>query len=134
MRRSIVGFVVLVVVSGCSSSTGIEVDEPFVMSPGQTVLVEEIGLHVRFDGVSEDSRCPLKAQCVWIGDAAVEVTWFLRDADGIPTTVTLHTHEGPNSVDLGNVVLELVALAPYPEAPEEIRPQDYRATLRTVSR
>jgi hypothetical protein len=123
------GFLILCL-AGCSSATEVDTTQEFTVAPLEEVNVRGTDLSVAFLGVVSDSRCPLKAQCVWAGDASVEIQTWLNDADdALPRRDTLHTHEGPRSLDLGNVVLELSDLAPYPVEPGTIPPEEYRATL-----
>ena len=45
---------------------------PFDVKAAEVATIQ--GLHITFEGVSDDSRCPRGAQCVWAGDATVAVT------------------------------------------------------------
>jgi hypothetical protein len=113
---------------GCSSDpTGPEVGEAFALAPGEAVTLELDGIGVRFMWVSEDSRCPLRAQCVWAGDAAVVIE--LTPQAGDAAEHTLHTNMGQKSIGLGRYELSLLELSPYPDEPRAISPKDYRATL-----
>jgi hypothetical protein len=49
-----------------------ELGRPFDVKPAETVTIQ--GLRITFEGVSEDSRCPTGAQCMWAGDAAATFT------------------------------------------------------------
>lgn len=113
---------------GCSSDpTGPEPGDSFTLKPGERVTLPDAETRVRFQGVSEDSRCPLRAQCVWAGDGAA--VFEIAPLDGDAMEHTLHTNEGPTGVVLGRYELELLELDPYPEVPGGIAPDDYRATL-----
>lgn len=113
---------------GCSGDpTGPEVGEVFALAPGEAVTLELDGIGVRFMRVSEDSRCPLRAQCVWAGDAAVVIE--LAPQAGDAAEHTLHTSMGQKSIVLGQHELSLLELSPYPDEPRSISPEDYRATL-----
>jgi hypothetical protein len=113
---------------GCSSDpTGPEVGEAFALAPGESVTLELDGIGVRFIEVLEDSRCPLRVQCVWAGDAAVVIE--LAPQAGEATEHTLHTNMGEKSIVLGQHELSLLELSPYPDEPRSISPEDYRATF-----
>ena len=130
MRHGTASVVLLagILLAGCSDeSTGPEPGDTFTLSPGERVTLQPNGTHVRFLRVSEDSRCPLRAQCVWAGDGAVVLEVAPRDGDA--TEHVVHTTEGPTSVVLGRYELTLLALTPYPEEPGDIRPDDYRVEL-----
>jgi len=112
----------------CSGDpTGPEVGESFALAPGESVTLELDGIGVRFMRVVEDSRCPLKVQCVWAGDAAVVIE--LAPQVGDAAEHTLHTNMGQKSIVLGRYELSLLELSPYPDEPRSISPEDYRATL-----
>jgi hypothetical protein len=118
---------------GCSSTTGPQLGDEFQLRVGQDAALEDVGLWVAFLGVSEDSRCPLQAMCVWAGDAAVLVeTAPLPDAlEADSKTDTLHTNLDPKLLPLGPVELVLVRLDPYPETPSSIPLDAYIATFIT---
>lgn len=82
---------------------------------------------VRFTAVREDSRCPRGVECVWQGDAAVEL---VVDAGGEPTVIVLHTTLEPRSTVAAGLRLTLVRLEPQPLASEQIPLGDYDASLR----
>ena len=113
---------------GCSGDpTGPEVGESFALAPGEGVTLELDGIGVRFMRVVEDSRCPLRVQCVWAGDAAIVIELSPRAGDAAEHT--LHTNMGQKSIVLGRYELSLLELSPYPDEPRSISPEDYRATL-----
>lgn len=107
--------------------TGPAVGESFTLAPGNQVTLEVVNTRVRFLDVAEDSRCPLRAQCVWAGDGAVVLELASRPGGALEET--LHTNADPKSVFLDRYELTLLKLEPYPEVPGEIRPEDYRVTL-----
>jgi hypothetical protein len=124
----LVSLVSLGLIAACADEpTGPEAGEPFTLAPGKRVTLEPLGTHVRFLRVAEDSRCPLRAQCVWAGDGAVVFEIAPRDGDAMEHT--LHTNEGPKAVVLDSHELTLLQLNPHPEVPGDIVPEDYRATL-----
>ncbi len=65
--------------------------------------------------VVDDSRCPMNANCVWEGDAAVALTF---ERAGAKSDVTLHTASriGPTSITLAGVEYRLFGLTPFPVA------------------
>ncbi len=118
---------------GCSSDpTGPEPGESFTLKPGERVTLPLVDTYVRFQQVAGDSRCPVRAQCVWAGDGAA--VFEIAPMEGDAMEHTLHTNEGPKAVVLGRYELELVELSPYPEVPGSIAPDDYRATLVLLER
>ena len=61
--------------------------------------------------VVADSRCPPDVQCVWAGDAAIELQWTGNAGDA--RTVTLHSNPqaGENAATLGGRKVSFAALA-----------------------
>jgi hypothetical protein len=90
------------------------------------------GLKVTFDGVREDSRCPIDALCVWAGDATVAVR--LSQPPATLAERALHTQAGGSEAQYLDYLIKLVALAPYPRSDRQIRPADYVATLTVAAR
>ena len=98
------------------------------LSVGDTVPVPDTQASVTFVRVVEDSRCPKGVQCVWEGDATIEVR--VTSGGSEPESVQLHLN--PRSA--GDVVakglhLTLQRLDPYPENGRSINGRDYRAAL-----
>jgi hypothetical protein len=110
---------------------------------GGPAAVTATGLTVRFVAVTEDSRCPRPASCVWRGNARVELDVAAPGAP--PARVALHTlhkdyqsryapiDQHPYQVRYAAFVIRIVDLTPYPEVDRTIRPEDYEVTL-AVSR
>lgn len=108
--------------------TGPGVGEEFALEPGERVLLPT-EVYVRFLRVPQDSRCPIRAQCVWLGDA--EVVLELAAVDGDAAQYILHTNEeaGARAVALGPRELTLLRLDPWPEIPAGVAREEYRAVL-----
>jgi hypothetical protein len=106
----------------------VEVGKPFQLKPGQTAVVAGSGLTVGFQGVSEDSRCPVGVQCVWEGDAAVDVT--LEKPPAAKATRALHTSaRSPREATYEGLKIRLQELTPQPKEGVPTEPRDYRLTL-----
>jgi hypothetical protein len=82
---------------------------------GESIRLPQLGFIARFDSVTSDSRCPLEVDCVWQGDGATRLSVF-RDMDQA-VTCTLHTTLSPRLIELGDVVIQLKELQPYPRQP-----------------
>jgi hypothetical protein len=103
-------------------------DNPFQLQPGQTASLEAQELSVEFVEVVEDSRCPQGVLCTWEGQALIRVR---VSVGGAQQALTLKL--GPADSVTGayeGYLFELMALDPYPQAPEQdAPPPDYTATL-----
>ena len=103
-----------------------EMGKPFELKAGESAMVG--GLKVGFQGVSEDSRCPVNVQCVWEGDAAVEVT--LEKPPAAKATRSLHTSaRNPRETAYEGLKVRLKDLAPLPKEGANVDAKEYRATL-----
>jgi hypothetical protein len=103
-------------------------DQPFELQPGQTALVGNEDLRVTFEKVSEDSRCPTGATCVWEGDAAAKLTVVQGTQE--KSSLELHTSRRFSTEARYlryRVVLE--AVAPHPKLGTPIEAPSYRVTL-----
>jgi len=100
-------------------------DTTFAVLPvGSAVMVGEVSIH--FDRMTEDSRCPFGAVCVWEGNARIELTV----SDGVDTAVLgLNTNTPPTQELFGGFTIRLDQLDPYPSARYPTRPDRYVATL-----
>jgi hypothetical protein len=90
------------------------------------VAAEQLG--IRFNSVLEDSRCPIDAVCVWMGDAVAEVE--LTAAGGRTGKLELHTSLEPKSLPWNGVKVTLLELQPAPRASEPTRPTAYSVRLQ----
>jgi hypothetical protein len=104
--------------------------QPFDVRAGTTAVVGD-DLRVTFTGVKSDSRCPMDAVCIQAGEAIVALT--LSPSAAAPVERELRTSPGLSEVSYLSYVVKLVALAPYPKSTQQIRPEDYVATL-TIDR
>src|SRR5262245_18702623 len=104
--------------------------QPFDLRAGvSTVVADE--LRVTFNGVRSDSRCPLDALCIQAGEAIVVLT--LSQSAAAQAEREVRTTPALSEASYLSYVIKLVALAPYPRSTQQIRPEDYVATL-TVDR
>ena len=126
--RGLLTLALAVGVAACDSPTtpSVPIDQQFTMAPGDEVQVTDTSLRIRFEGVVNDSRCPIDAICVLGGDAEVR---FIASNDGAPQMLTLHTGSmAPVTFD--GFTVTLVELTPYPFSSQPFPHADYRATLR----
>lgn len=100
--------------------------KPFELKAGVTASLPN-GTRLTFEKVTEDSRCPADAQCIWAGDGVVAVT--LQAPKGPAESRELHTQQSQSRISYDDYIIALTGLAPYPRASQEIRPGDYIATF-----
>jgi hypothetical protein len=106
-------------------------DQPFALAGGQEGLIPSEKLRLRFTEVLEDSRCPSRVQCFWTGQARIALSVQPEKAGS--TTVEFNTNPAPGqtvmTADIGPYSIDLRSLDPYPQTPDPIALEDYRATL-----
>lgn len=116
--------------SGPSASKVVVVGSDFDLGVGRSARVDGSSLTVSFDGVPEDSRCPLGVFCIQAGNATVSLT--VTDGAGTKTPVKLYsnpTPTTPDSVKVGGYEIKLVAVQPIRRRDVTIAPASYVATL-----
>jgi hypothetical protein len=118
--------------SACGTPTAVELDESFRLAIGETALVEEANFALTFRGVQNDSRCPSDVQCVWAGNAVVELV--ATRPDSTQTTLGLNTTTTPRETTFESFVVALEGLEPGTRANVPIEPSAYRAVLRVSRR
>jgi hypothetical protein len=128
MRRlSTILFTVLTLAAAaaCTSSPTAPVNSTFTLAPGESQTVGTIS--VKLVGVTEDTRCPINAMCIQVGDAyvALEVS-----APGTRRELELQLLNPTNrSTQLRGYTIQVEEVTPYPYTIEPPRPRDYRVTL-----
>ncbi|MBI2473435.1 hypothetical protein HYV70_02695 [Candidatus Uhrbacteria bacterium] len=108
-------------------------DTPFTLAPSQSIEVntpENSELTMTFASVENDSRCPIGAQCVWTGEATVQLT--ISSAAMTEQSISLKTNNQP--VEFNGYLITLIDLSPVPIMDAETDPNDYRATLSVSKR
>ena len=100
--------------------------QPFELRSGASAILDG-GLTITFDRVASDSRCPMNALCIWVGDAVVALS--ISGGSGGSAQRELHTHSAESEASYLAYTIKLVALAPYPRTDRQILPGDYVATL-----
>jgi len=135
MLRLMTPFLFLAACASGSSGPGTPtpaVNEEFTLAPGQTAGIDGTNLRLTFEGVTEDSRCPVDVTCIWEGDAVV-ILKVKVEADEV--TREVHTQGGAErsrTAPAGSYVVSLLRLDPAPRSSEPIEASAYRATLRVA--
>jgi len=108
---------------------GYQLGQPFTLRVQELMECDCDAPEIKFEGVKEDSRCPKHTNCVWAGQAIVQLS--LAGSAGIePLELTLQ--EGKPelaSKTAGGYIYRLEEVNPYPEAGKKIAPKDYTVRL-----
>jgi hypothetical protein len=107
------------------------VNASFVLAPGQSAVVGNGPLDVRFIGVVSDNRCPGDALCITQGVATL--AFAVRHATTDRGAHQLKTW-GATTAQIDGYVITLTDVTPYPFASlGPIAPSAYRATVKITS-
>lgn len=106
-------------------------EETVTLHEGEEAALFGGELRVQFVGVTQDSRCPQGAQCIWAGNARVELR--LQNHNGSSLVLSVNSRLEPKVVDFGPYHARLIELSPYPRLNAPPAPKGYQATI-AVSR
>ncbi len=101
----------------------------FQIKGGETGSIPSEGIKIEFMRVLEDSRCPESVQCIWAGQAKIQVHIVKDSQDFGNAELTLGGSEDLAIHSFDNYSLKLLRLDPYPQKPEEIKLSQYIATF-----
>ena len=110
--------------AGTQEPAAVALGAEVTLAPGSTTSVAGAGITVRFVGVTEDSRCPVGATCVWQGEAKAQLAIAISQVTSQVTLV-----EGDNTI-AGGYRVTLVRVEPRPADGARIVADQYRATLK----
>lgn len=105
----------------------------FQLKHNETALIESEGLSVEFLNVAEDSRCPVGVECIWAGQAVIELE-IAHDGNPIEI-ITLISQAGRDELALKQIngyLFRLEKVEPPRTKDVELKQSDYEITL-TVS-
>lgn len=101
---------------------------------GSEVTIKQQPLVVGFTEVLEESRCPEGVDCLWAGNAKIQISLQTPPLERM-TMAELNTNtQFPVSVEYDGREITLVELRPYPIYKVVINPYQYIATLRIVKK
>lgn len=95
---------------------------------GQDAVIESEGIVAKFEGVTEDSRCPADVVCVWQGQATIAMSVQVDGGDAQDLMLTVGDEQYPSAM-VGEYSVRVVQLRPYPVSSGQIGPGDYTAEL-----
>ena len=102
-------------------------DAEFSLALGKTAVVNGTGVRITFKQVPEDSRCPVDVQCIWAGDAKIELTISGSSAADEVKVISLTPPN--NETTSGDLRIRFIALAPVPRQADAGKPREYVARL-----
>lgn len=143
MRKTTAGWMVALALLGVATAcdegvTDLEVDPSRALAAsgpaevtlpvGEEVPVEGTPLRLVFTRVVEDSRCAVDVQCVWAGNALVEVGVGVDAGSAFP--LQLNSNLDPRSARWRGVRITYRELLPRPRSDAPTDPADYTLRVR----
>lgn len=123
--------ILVALIAGSFQSPGdlpeVRLDREFRLPIGREAVLDGEGLVIRFVGVLEDSRCPQGVDCIWSGNARIEIS--LSQSGVSPAKMHLNTHLAPQNGSYSSYRISLTNLNPHPKSGEEIDRGSYQAGL-----
>jgi hypothetical protein len=103
---------------------------------GGTALLEDGALHLTFQRIIEDSRCPAGVSCFWQGRVLLTLGVVVdgEDVGEVLVTTYVLTGQGPDTLDVavGAYAVRLLGMRPAPVYGESRDPGSFVATLRVT--
>jgi hypothetical protein len=105
------------------------------LAPGEAAKVASANLHVRFNRVIGDSRCPNDpaVQCVWGGSVIIEIQAGPILGYQYIDVKRLETLPGKDTVTVAGSQIRLLRVTPERRSTAEIPAQSYRIVLQVGS-
>jgi hypothetical protein len=118
--------VLLCTLAGCQNT--VNTGEEVTLRVGQSVQIEGKDLKITFVGISNDSRCPTGATCVWAGEVSCDVE--IRHGGKISFVKFVYpgAADGYSQLTYKGYTYSF-KVEPYPEADKAIPPGKYRLFL-----
>ena len=115
-------------ITGSNRPVSVTLGDPFILMGGQAAFIKGGDLQITFESILEDSRCPQDVECVWEGEAKVQLS--ILHIGNSSETLILSTLMARGIAQYLHYDLKLLELTPYPStAGGEIEFEDYKATL-----
>lgn len=112
-----------------ANSGGIEMNQPFTLAIGETAVLPNTGLSVRFDAILEDSRCPKSVTCVWAGQVIAVLTVQEAEQNTAELQISPDSPTTAKQASYGAYTVEITAVTPYPLTSDPIPADQYQATV-----
>jgi len=119
---------VLTIFAGVDTGLRFSLGQEFSLKIGQTAFITDEELSIKFVAVTEDSRCPQGAVCVWEG----RVSCLVQLAYGSTSETIVLTQSGTTDQYSEEAYQEYTLafrVQPYPEVGKEIEDSEYRLYL-----
>jgi transcription termination factor NusB len=127
IMRAIILLTLFTIIFGVTQITEARTDQEIKVQVNKQKSINKNDLTVKFVSVVEDSRCPEGVNCVWAGNAKIELK--LKKKNGAWKTFKLNTNVEKNVLKFGVYTIKISELTPTPAANVKINPDGYVATF-----
>lgn len=117
----------VIAVLAMTTATFANKPEKVTLRHGQQKTAARGDLKIKFISVVEDSRCPVGANCVWAGNAQIQVK--ITDRQGRSKISVINSTTGPLGDQFGGYAINLTSLTPVPTVDGKPTLSRYTATF-----
>jgi hypothetical protein len=112
------------------STLEVKMEEGFRLEIGEKAVIPEHDLSIQFIEITNDNRCPTSVDCIVAGWASASILWQWGDASKM---IELHVggtnEDQPSEIAMGDYLLKLVNVTPYPQEPTPISAELYAVEM-----
>jgi hypothetical protein len=119
--KTLIVSLVIFSLASCLSKKEVKSDTagPIYLTEGQEKSLKEFPMAIKFNGISEDSRCPEGVNCIWAGVAVAEIE--ITEKSNKPFQLNLATMDMQKrgyqkSAEFNGYTISLQNVLPYPNA------------------
>lgn len=94
---------------------------------GKEKKIARTNLKIKFVKLIEDSRCPTDVNCIWAGNAKIQIK--LTGKRSASKTFEINTGMAPQTVTFEGYEIKLMDLTPKPASNIRINPNGYTASF-----
>lgn len=127
MKTRSILILLLVLSFGSIHSAQARTDRYVKLQVNEQKKVSGTQLTVKFVSVLDDSRCPEDANCIWAGNAKIQIK--LKKSKGAWKTFELNSNLTEKTVEFAGYKIKLTDLDPKPRTNIRINRHGYTATL-----
>ena len=123
--------VMLFLAAGCSKEVEVNayLNQQVRLPVGKTAIITNEDLSIKFEQVTDDSRCPAGATCVWAGEAKCQTMVTLK---GVSSPLVLTVSGSSESPTVFEGYTFTINLEPYPQAGLTIDKTNYVMVLKVT--
>lgn len=128
MRAAVFLFLLMLIFGNMQEAEKeVKLNQEFKLRLNEQSVLRSEELRIKFLAVTEDSRCPEGADCIWEGNGKVRIA--VKKSGGEFKTFELNTTLEPKSTKFEDCEIQIVNLEPKPKSDVETKKENYTVTL-----